>query len=705
MENRPILITLLIAIFLGILSDKCVFAYNDARGGAHRAINRWAIARFEKDWMGQDSKDRYLKNATFNGRKPVGIDWSPDDGAKYMPPNKAFKRAKALKDWIIDGGWSADEPEWPMALVHFYDPINKAKPWLTDQQFVTIHLGKYDSTISNPETDAVRWTFDELNLEHFLDKFEQEFEWPQAKRYFQQALASKDPLNENYGKAWRAVGDIMHMVADMTVPAHVRNDGHAPFDKDPYEDNTYGRDVNMYKGGTNYAKNIKYYRLDARQLFIDVATYTNRNFFSKDTVLGKYLLPDVKKMTVDKNKYLKGTTEDGYTLLAAAPTTLMYRAFDRNTKYYVDYKVFKAQQRILIPTAVRAAAGILYAFLPRFLATINVSENQQTTGEYEVNCGIKTILSYNWPKPLKIANSAFVVVDDGKKQKKNKIPLMNRRDLNSFTTTVQAGDSDQIWVEYDLGGYVIKSASVQILPGPVITSLKPSSGKVGDTITISGTGFGAEQLKSTVTFKGTVASASSWSNTSIVVTVPTGASSGDVIVRDDAGRNSNGVYFEVKGAFYHKWSYSDSAQDLEEGYPYKTKQFSCNVTMSTDVPGVKLIKDTGRGGNFLIPCEPIQQKYTFIISATVDNKPVRPLITSDTLTSGCDWSKPEDWKKHDSPYLCITEMTGDNTIKIDLLFDHSTSRWQCTSGYLNFSAKDNMHCGRHFLSPEISQLK
>jgi len=77
---------------------------------------------------------------------------------------------------------------------------------------------------------------------------------------------------------------------------------------------------------------------------------------------------------------------------------------------------------------------------------------------------------------------------------------------------------------------------------PVIKSTKPSSGKVGDTITIIGTGFGANQLKSTVTFNGIAASASSWFDTSIVVTVPDGDTTGNVVVTVN-GVASNGMLF------------------------------------------------------------------------------------------------------------------------------------------------------------------
>jgi len=147
----------------------------------------------------------------------------------------------------------------------------------------------------------------------------------------------------------------------------------------------------------------------------------------------------------------------------------------------------------------------------------------------------------------------------------------------------------------------------------------------------------------------------------------------------------------------YDWSYSGSAQDLED---YQTKQYTCNVTMVTDVPGVKVVKETAHGYNFLIPCTPTKQKYTFTISATVDKKPVTPIFNSN-----CGKSDEKDWNKNDFPYLCITEIMGDKTMEINLIFDHSTPRWQCTSGYLDFFAKDNMPCGRFFLSPDINQLK
>ncbi|MGA8430401.1 MAG: choice-of-anchor D domain-containing protein, partial [Candidatus Sulfotelmatobacter sp.] len=79
---------------------------------------------------------------------------------------------------------------------------------------------------------------------------------------------------------------------------------------------------------------------------------------------------------------------------------------------------------------------------------------------------------------------------------------------------------------------------------PHITSLSASSGVVGASVTIQGTGFGAAQNGSTVTFGGSPGSPATWSATSISVTVPSGAATGNAIVTVNGGP-SNGATFTV----------------------------------------------------------------------------------------------------------------------------------------------------------------
>ena len=80
--------------------------------------------------------------------------------------------------------------------------------------------------------------------------------------------------------------------------------------------------------------------------------------------------------------------------------------------------------------------------------------------------------------------------------------------------------------------------------GPEITSVTPDSGAVGTSVTVTGTGFGAAQGNSTVSFNGTAGVPTSWSETAIQVPVPAGATTGPVTVTV-GGQKSNGVEFRL----------------------------------------------------------------------------------------------------------------------------------------------------------------
>ncbi len=107
-----------------------------------------------------------------------------------------------------------------------------------------------DADFANPKLSAVDWAFDrDLGYGYFI----QDYSWNDGLRYYQAALASTTRENPSYGQAWRAVGETMHLVSDMTVPAHIRNDGHAW--SDPYEDSVGSYEVYAYAAGTPLALN------------------------------------------------------------------------------------------------------------------------------------------------------------------------------------------------------------------------------------------------------------------------------------------------------------------------------------------------------------------------------------------------------------------------------------------------------------------
>jgi hypothetical protein len=114
---------------------------------------------------------------------------------------------------------------------------------------------------------------------------------------------------------------------------------------------------------------------------------------------------------------------------------------------------------------------------------------------------------------------------------------------NSIIVSVPSGATTGNVVVTE-AGFASNGVPFTVVPAPSITSLNPTSAPVGASVTITGTTFGASQGTSTVTFNGTAATPTSWSPTSIVVLVPSGATSGNVVV-SVAGLVSNGALFTV----------------------------------------------------------------------------------------------------------------------------------------------------------------
>src|SRR6266567_1240735 len=78
---------------------------------------------------------------------------------------------------------------------------------------------------------------------------------------------------------------------------------------------------------------------------------------------------------------------------------------------------------------------------------------------------------------------------------------------------------------------------------PTITTISPSSGTVGTSVTISGNNFGTS--KGTVTFNGVASDPTVWTATSISVPVPAGAKTGNVVVAVSGAGNAS-VPFTVQ---------------------------------------------------------------------------------------------------------------------------------------------------------------
>ena len=90
------------------------------------------------------------------------------------------------------------------------------------------------------------------------------------------------------------------------------------------------------------------------------------------------------------------------------------------------------------------------------------------------------------------------------------------------------------------------SLSSPSAPAPVITQISATTGSIGSQTVITGSGFGASQGTSAVVLNDNPMTINSWSDTSITVTVPSGAVSGYIAASVTPGMNdSNAVYFTV----------------------------------------------------------------------------------------------------------------------------------------------------------------
>ncbi|HTD21720.1 MAG TPA: IPT/TIG domain-containing protein [Terriglobales bacterium] len=74
-----------------------------------------------------------------------------------------------------------------------------------------------------------------------------------------------------------------------------------------------------------------------------------------------------------------------------------------------------------------------------------------------------------------------------------------------------------------------------LIDGPKIDRLRPNTGPVGTVVTITGRNFGTPPqgttVAGTVVFNGNAqATPTSWADNQIVVTVPAGATTGDVVL-------------------------------------------------------------------------------------------------------------------------------------------------------------------------------
>lgn len=124
-----------------------------------------------------------------------------------------------------------------------------------------------------------------------------------------------------------------------------------------------------------------------------------------------------------------------------------------------------------------------------------------------------------------------------------KAAVVTSSSSTEIVTTVPSGaTTGKISVTVN-GETATSSADFKVIP--FISSISPVRGSVGTTVTINGTGFDPTKSNDTVKFNGTEASVTSVTSTSIVTTVPSGASSGQITVSVNGQSAVSSVTFAV----------------------------------------------------------------------------------------------------------------------------------------------------------------
>ncbi|MDA8242413.1 MAG: hypothetical protein M0Z67_18840 [Nitrospiraceae bacterium] len=282
--------------------------------------------------------------------------------------------AKTAKAWIESGSETEDNP--PRWLNHFYDP--------------TTGQGLFNGKSS------LQWAKDYAN---------NEWDWKWARYSYYSALPATQTANRAsaFAHLFRGLGQIMHLIHDKAVPAHVRNDAHLPFlnsQRDMYE-----RYTRIAVEGTNPEippLNFDGYSPVELSVFNSLDTfwinggkglaeYTNSNFLSRDTNIddARYALPvPIGDWTTTETvggsqytvRYVQGYATDNYRPAESKSISHLsaysYMDFEMQKYgypervYSLNNKVHKEYADLLIPRAVGYAAGFLNFF---FRGTIDIS--------------------------------------------------------------------------------------------------------------------------------------------------------------------------------------------------------------------------------------------------------------------------------------------------------------------------------------------
>ncbi|MFH0712292.1 MAG: lamin tail domain-containing protein [Candidatus Jorgensenbacteria bacterium] len=218
-----------------------------------------------------------------------------------LHPDKKITREEA--EWIIQG--STDEDRDIRAINHFYDPINKIG-WTGKglSSFSASEVRGFTSAFVAPEgadvAPAVQWANDRSLQSQYYSRYGGDRTWTQALEYW---------VGGKKEDAYYTLGHVLHLVEDMAVPAHTRDDPHPPIggeesSYEAYADQKWNRSsINgldipnkLIRSGTALPSESS-----IEGYLSSIALYSNRYFFSEDTINDTAYELRINKSNCDNN--------------------------------------------------------------------------------------------------------------------------------------------------------------------------------------------------------------------------------------------------------------------------------------------------------------------------------------------------------------------------------------------------------------------
>ncbi len=337
----------------------------------HQAINRY-IAR---ETINGFSLDSYLKNQVGFQRGVREEFW--------------FQGFKDALRWIAYGGVTEDKPPgffqipYLRSTNHFHDPIN-------NQGFSGLIFGFIPPLFLTGKS-SIQWSQEAIGGQSPGGYYS----WFDARDYYYKALTSTVSADRDryFAETFRGLGQLMHLVQDLSVPAHARNQFHVGYDYEAWVNNhrsallanppSISFDPSLLNqqsplAGVPFANIFDSEKYTGSNPEITVGSsiglseYSNANFFSYRTIFQDYPHPkkentnailierEAEDGQIDKLYYISGYQSEKLALYSyfanAAPD------LPGEWQYTLDDTVHEDYAQKLVPRAVGYSAGFLNYF-------------------------------------------------------------------------------------------------------------------------------------------------------------------------------------------------------------------------------------------------------------------------------------------------------------------------------------------------------